>query len=322
MSQRAGQEVKPQGGAGGSLRADAALFGLSEYEFDLVVKRLGREPNALEAGVFGALWSEHCGYKNSRPLLKRLPTSGPQVLQGPGENAGVVDIGEGWAVAFKMESHNHPSAVEPVQGAATGVGGILRDIFAMGARPIAVLDSLRFGELDVERNRYLLSGVVSGIAHYGNAIGVPTVGGEIETNPCYQENPLVNVMALGLLRHEDLRKGTVGAVGNRLYYVGSKTGRDGLGGAVFASADLSTASDADRPAVQVGDPFMEKLLLEACLEAIARDLVAGVQDMGAAKAVAAGLRTDVVKLVAHGADGALAQVLMAQQAESHDVDEG
>ena len=248
----------------------------------MVSDRLGREPNALEAAVFGALWSEHCGYKNSRPLLKRLPTKGPQVLQGPGENAGVVDIGDGWAVAFKMESHNHPSAVEPFQGAATGVGGILRDIFAMGARPIAVLDSLRFGELDVERNRYLLAGVVSGIAHYGNAIGVPTVGGEIETNPCYQENPLVNVMALGLLRHDQLRKGTVGAVGNRLFYVGSKTGRDGLGGAVFASADLSDTSDADRPAVQVGDPFMEKLLLEACLEAIALDLVAGVQDMGAA----------------------------------------
>jgi phosphoribosylformylglycinamidine synthase len=204
------------------------------------------------------------------------------VLQGPGENAGVVDIGQGYGLAFKMESHNHPSAVEPVQGAATGVGGILRDIFAMGARPIAVLDSLRFGELDDERSRHLLAGVVHGIALYGNAIGVPTVGGEVETNPCYQENPLVNVMALGLLRHEDLQQGTVGQVGNQLYYVGSKTGRDGLGGAVFASADLSDASDADRPAVQVGDPYMEKLLLEACLAAIAADLVAGVQDMGAA----------------------------------------
>lgn len=265
-----------------SLRAQAATFGLSTDEFDEVVTRLGREPNTLEAGVFGALWSEHCGYKNSRPLLRRLPTSGPQVLQGPGENAGVVDIGAGLGVAFKMESHNHPSAVEPVQGAATGVGGILRDIFAMGARPVAVLDSLRFGEMENERSRHLLTGVVNGIALYGNAIGVPTVGGEVETNPCYQENPLVNVMALGLLRHEDLQKGTVGAVGNKLYYVGSKTGRDGLGGAVFASADLSAASDADRPAVQVGDPYMEKLLLEATLAAIAADLVAGVQDMGAA----------------------------------------
>lgn len=265
-----------------SLRERAGSFGLSPEEFDLVVERMGREPNALEAAVFGALWSEHCGYKNSRPLLRRLPTSGPQVLQGPGENAGVVDIGDGFALAFKMESHNHPSAVEPVQGAATGVGGILRDIFAMGARPIATLNSLRFGELDDERSRYLLAGVVHGIALYGNAIGVPTIGGEIETNPCYRENPLVNVMALGLMRHEDLQKGTVGEVGNRLYYAGSKTGRDGLGGAVFASADLSEASQADRPAVQVGDPFMEKLLLEACLEAIARDLVVGVQDMGAA----------------------------------------
>ncbi len=265
-----------------SLRASAATFGLSDVEFDDVVERLGREPNALEAGVFGALWSEHCGYKNSRPLLKRLPTTGAQVLQGPGENAGVVDIGDGWAVAFKMESHNHPSAVEPVQGAATGVGGILRDIFAMGARPVAVLDSLRFGDLSEARNRYLLAGVVQGISLYGNAIGVPTVGGEIAFDACYQENPLVNVMALGYLRHDELKRGTVGAVGNSIIYVGSKTGRDGLGGAVFASADLSQASDADRPAVQVGDPFMEKLLLEACLEAYARGLVAGVQDMGAA----------------------------------------
>jgi phosphoribosylformylglycinamidine synthase subunit PurL len=232
--------------------------------------------------MFGALWSEHCGYKNSRPLLRRLPTEGPQVLQGPGENAGVVDVGDGWGVAFKMESHNHPSAVEPVQGAATGVGGILRDIFAMGARPFAVLDALRFGDLATARTRYLLHGVVEGIAGYGNAIGVPTVGGEIAFHPSYQENPLVNVMALGLLRHEELQSGTVGAVGHVLLYVGAKTGRDGLGGAVFASADLSAASDADRPAVQVGDPFLEKLLLEACLEAIQAGLVAGVQDMGAA----------------------------------------
>ena len=243
---------------------------------------MGREPNPVEAGVFGALWSEHCGYKNSRPLLRRLPTEGPSVLQGPGENAGVVDIGRGYGVAFKMESHNHPSAVEPVQGAATGVGGILRDIFAMGARPFAVLNSLRFGELTSPRSRHLLAGVVDGISLYGNAVGVPTVGGEIEVNSCFEENPLVNVMALGLLRHADLKRGTVGEVGNRLLYVGSRTGRDGLGGAVFASADLSVASEADRPAVQVGDPFMEKLLLEACLEAYAADLVAGVQDMGAA----------------------------------------
>jgi len=260
----------------------ASTFGLDAVEFAKVGEALGRTPLALEAAMFGALWSEHCGYKNSRPLLKRLPTEGPQVLQGPGENAGVVDVGEGWGVAFKMESHNHPSAVEPVQGAATGVGGILRDIFAMGARPFAVLDSLRFGDLSLARTRYLLHGVVEGIASYGNAIGVPTVGGEIAFHPSYQENPLVNVMALGLLRHEDLQSGTVGSVGHVLLYVGAKTGRDGLGGAVFASADLSAASQADRPAVQVGDPFLEKLLLEACLEAIAAGLVAGIQDMGAA----------------------------------------
>lgn len=265
-----------------SLRPQAATFGLSTDEYDLLVSRIGREPNALEAAIVGAMWSEHCGYKNSRPLFSAFPTTGPQVLQGPGENAGVVDIGEGWGVAFKMESHNHPSAVEPVQGAATGVGGILRDIFAMGARPFAVLDSLRFGNPDSPRTRFLVNGVVEGIAHYGNAIGVPTVGGEVTFHPSYQENPLVNVMALGLLRHEDLATGTMGEVGNQIIYVGSKTGRDGLGGAVFASADLSNASQADRPAVQVGDPFMEKLLLEATLEAIESGVVAGVQDMGAA----------------------------------------
>ena len=265
-----------------SLRARASTFGLSESEYDLLVERIQRHPNALEAAIVGAMWSEHCGYKNSRPLFKAFPTTGPQVLQGPGENAGVVDIGEGWGVAFKMESHNHPSAVEPVQGAATGVGGILRDIFAMGARPFAVLDSLRFGNPDSPRTKFLVSGVVEGISHYGNAIGVPTVGGEVTFHPSYQENPLVNVMALGLLRHEDLAKGTMGDIGNQIIYVGSKTGRDGLGGAVFASADLSDASQADRPAVQVGDPFMEKLLLEATLEAIEAGVVAGVQDMGAA----------------------------------------
>lgn len=272
--------------ASAGLRFRAADFGLSEAEFDQVVSCLEREPNAVEAAMFGALWSEHCGYKNSRPLLKLLPTEGPQVLQGPGENAGVVDVGEGWAVAFKMESHNHPSAVEPVQGAATGVGGILRDIFAMGARPVALLDALRFGPPDAsaegERNRQLLAGVVEGISRYGNAVGVPTVGGEIAFHPSYSQNPLVNVMAVGLLRHEELQSGTVGRPGNLLVYAGSRTGRDGLGGAVFASADLSAASEADRPAVQVGDPFLEKLLLEATLEAIQKRLVVGVQDMGAA----------------------------------------
>jgi phosphoribosylformylglycinamidine synthase subunit PurL len=274
--------ARPQAHGQVVTRDDAATFGLTGEEFDQVAAHLGRPPVAVEAAMFGALWSEHCGYKNSRPLLRRLPTAGPQVLQGPGENAGVVDVGDGLAVAFKMESHNHPSAVEPVQGAATGVGGILRDIFAMGARPFAVLDALRFGELEDPRSRYLLGGVVHGISSYGNAVGVPTVGGEVQFHACYAENPLVNVMALGLLRHEELQSGTVGAAGNRLLYVGSKTGRDGLGGAVFASADLSIGSDADRPAVQVGDPFMEKLLLEACLEAIQQGLVVGVQDMGAA----------------------------------------
>ncbi|WP_425145625.1 phosphoribosylformylglycinamidine synthase subunit PurL [Deinococcus sp.] len=265
-----------------SLRDRAVTFGLSISEYDLLVSRIERHPNALEAAIVGAMWSEHCGYKNSRPLFSAFPTTGPQVLQGPGENAGVVDIGDGWGVAFKMESHNHPSAVEPVQGAATGVGGILRDIFAMGARPFALLDSLRFGDPSSPRTKFLVNGVVEGISHYGNAIGVPTVGGEVTFHPSYQENPLVNVMALGLLRHEDLAKGTMGEVGNVIVYVGSKTGRDGLGGAVFASADLSDASQADRPAVQVGDPFMEKLLLEATLEAIQSGVVAGVQDMGAA----------------------------------------
>jgi phosphoribosylformylglycinamidine synthase len=260
----------------------AAEFGLSPAEYERLVDGLGRPPTVLEAAMTGALWSEHCGYKNSRPLLRRLPTEGPQVLQGPGENAGVVDLGEGRALAFKMESHNHPSAVEPVQGAATGVGGILRDIFAMGARPVAVLDALRFGPLEAARTRYLLAGVVDGIASYGNAVGVPTVGGDLAFHDSYLENPLVNVMALGVLPRERLQSGTVGAAGNRLLYVGSRTGRDGLGGAVFASADLSGASSADRPAVQVGDPFLEKQLLEATLAAISAGRVEGVQDMGAA----------------------------------------
>ncbi len=298
--------------SGASVHVDQATgFGLEPHEFEQVVAHLGRQPVAVEAGMFGALWSEHCGYKNSRPLLARLPTSGPQVLQGPGENAGVVDVGDGWAVAFKMESHNHPSAVEPVQGAATGVGGILRDIFAMGARPFAVLDALRFGDLATDRIRYLLDGVVRGIAGYGNAIGVPTVGGEIGFHPCFEQNPLVNVMALGLLRHERLQSGTVGEAGNLLVYVGSRTGRDGLGGAVFASADLSAASDADRPAVQVGDPFMEKLLLEACLEAIDAGLVVGVQDMGAA-----GLTSSVAEMAHRAGRGVDLRVDLVPRRES------
>ncbi|MEX2502387.1 MAG: phosphoribosylformylglycinamidine synthase subunit PurL, partial [Trueperaceae bacterium] len=256
--------------------------GLTGPEYDRLVAGMGPHPLPLEAAMAGALWSEHCGYKNSKPLLRRLPTEGPRVLQGPGENAGVVDLGDGWALAFKMESHNHPSAVEPYQGAATGVGGILRDIFAMGARPVALLDSLRFGPLDHPRTRHLLNGVVEGISSYGNAVGVPTVGGDLAFHDDYLENPLVNVMALGVMRTEALQSGTVGEPGNKLLYVGSRTGRDGLGGAVFASADLHGASSDDRPAVQVGDPFLEKLLLEATLAVIEAAVVVGVQDMGAA----------------------------------------
>jgi len=282
----------------GDLRAIAASLGLAGGEYDLATERLGREPNVLEAAMIGAMWSEHCGYKNSKPLLRTLPTEGPQVLQGPGENAGVVDLGDGIGLAFKVESHNHPSAIEPVQGAATGVGGILRDIFAMGARPIAVLDSLRFGPWDHPRTKFLLEGVVEGIASYGNAIGVPTVGGDVVFHPSFAENPLVNVMALGVLPVERLQSGTVGEVGNRLLYVGSTTGRDGLGGAVFASADLSGDAAADRPAVQVGDPFLEKLLLEATLAAIQAGCVEGVQDMGAA-----GLTSSVGEMAARAGRG-------------------
>lgn len=264
------------------LRSRAAEFGLTEAEWDEAERREGRELNALEAAIVGAMWSEHCSYKNSRPLMRAFPTSGPQVLQGPGENAGVVDIGDGYAVAFKVESHNRPSAVEPVQGAATGVGGILRDIFAMGARPFAVLNSLRLGDASLERTRYLLDGIVTGVSGYGGAVGVPTVGGEITFHESFNMNPLVNVMALGLLRHEDLARGTMGEAGNRVLYVGSRTGRDGTGGAVFSSAELSSDSPVERPAVQAGDPYLEHLLMEATLAAIEAGLVAGVQDMGAA----------------------------------------
>lgn len=255
--------------------------GIPLGEYQEIVRLLGREPNRLELYLFKVMWSEHCSYKNSRPLLGLLPKEGPAVLQGPGENAGVVEIGEGWAVAFKIESHNHPSAVEPVQGAATGVGGIIRDIVAMGARPVALLNSLRFGQPNHPRTRYLLRGVVEGIAHYGNAIGVPTVGGEVYFHPDYQENPLVNAMCVGLLRVEELKRSRA-SLGRPVYYVGSKTGRDGIGGAAFASEELSEESESKRPSVQVGDPFMGKLAMELTLEAIRQDLVEGVQDMGAA----------------------------------------
>ena len=265
-----------------------AKHGLTPEEFERIKKILGREPNFTELGIFSVMWSEHCSYKNSRRELKKFPTTGPNILVKAGEeNAGVVDIGDGWAIAFKMESHNHPSAIEPFQGAATGVGGIIRDIFTMGARPEFCLNSLRFGPItghspNVATNRRLFTGVVSGIAHYGNCIGIPTIGGEIYFDESFEGNPLVNVFCLGVLRHDQLARGAARGVGNPVFYVGAETGRDGLAGAAFASRELTEQSKEDRPAVQVGDPFKEKLLLEACLELLARDAVAGIQDMGAA----------------------------------------
>src|SRR5262245_7011495 len=267
--------------------------GLTPDEFERIKKILGREPNFTELGIFSVMWSEHCSYKNSRKELKKFPTTGANILVKAGEeNAGVVDIGDGWAVAFKMESHNHPSAIEPFQGAATGVGGIIRDIFTMGARPEFCLNSLRFGPIsqsniehqtsNIAANRRLFTGVVSGIAHYGNCVGIPTIGGEIYFDESFEGNPLVNVFCLGVLRHEQLARGIAEGAGNPVFYVGAETGRDGLAGAAFASRELTEQSREDRPAVQVGDPFKEKLLLEACLELIARDAVAGIQDMGAA----------------------------------------
>jgi phosphoribosylformylglycinamidine synthase len=255
---------------------------LTPEEYEEIVQRLGRHPNKAELGMFGVMWSEHCCYKNSRPLLKQFPTEGDRILVGPGENAGVVDLGDGLQLAFKIESHNHPSAVEPFQGAATGVGGILRDIFTMGARPIALLNSLRFGNLDDAKTQRLFKGVVSGISHYGNCIGVPTVGGEVYFDPAYSGNPLVNVMALGLMETQEIVKSGASGIGNPVLYVGSTTGRDGMGGASFASAELTEKSMDDRPAVQVGDPFLEKSLIEACLEAFKTGAVVAAQDMGAA----------------------------------------
>src|SRR5213596_723875 len=297
--------------------------GLTPEEFDRIKKILGREPNFTELGIFSVMWSEHCSYKNSRRELKKFPTSGPGILVKAGEeNAGVVDIGDGWAVAFKMESHNHPSAIEPFQGAATGVGGIIRDIFTMGARPEFCLNSLRFGPItekcrgtrvgrasdtpattedrqkQIAANRRLFTGVVSGIAHYGNCVGIPTIGGEIYFDESFEGNPLVNVFCLGVLRHEQLARGTAEGAGNPVFYVGAETGRDGLAGAAFASRELTEESREDRPAVQVGDPFKEKLLLEACLELLARDAVAGIQDMGAA-----GLTCSTCETASRGGSG-------------------
>ncbi|HTG53860.1 MAG TPA: AIR synthase related protein, partial [Gemmatimonadaceae bacterium] len=245
-----------------------AEHGLTPQEFERLVAMLGRQPTFTELGVVSALWSEHCSYKHSRPVLRTLPTEAPWVLQGPGENAGVIAIGDGLAVAFKIESHNHPSAVEPYQGAATGVGGILRDVFTMGARPIAMLNSLRFGSLDSPRVRYLFAGVVKGIGDYGNCVGIPTVAGEVSFDPAYEGNPLVNAMCVGLMHEDELIRAVAQGVGNPIIAVGARTGRDGIHGASFASEDLSAQSDAKRPRVQVGDPFTEKLLLEASLELI------------------------------------------------------
>ncbi|MEH2443431.1 phosphoribosylformylglycinamidine synthase subunit PurL [Nostoc sp.] len=261
---------------------EIAAEGLKPEEYAEIVRRLGREPNKAELGMFGVMWSEHCCYKNSRPLLKQFPTEGPRILVGPGENAGVVDLGDGLQLAFKIESHNHPSAVEPFQGAATGVGGILRDIFTMGARPIALLNSLRFGSLEDAKTQRLFQGVVAGISHYGNCVGVPTIGGEVYFDSAYSGNPLVNVMALGLMETSEIVKSGASGLGNPVLYVGSTTGRDGMGGASFASAELSDQSIDDRPAVQVGDPFLEKSLIEACLEAFKTGAVVAAQDMGAA----------------------------------------
>ncbi|MDD9314147.1 phosphoribosylformylglycinamidine synthase subunit PurL [Cytobacillus firmus] len=257
-------------------------MGLSDDEFALIEKIIGRLPNYTEIGLFSVMWSEHCSYKNSKPVLSKFPTTGEKVLQGPGEGAGIVDIGDGQAVVFKIESHNHPSAIEPYQGAATGVGGIIRDVFSMGARPVALLNSLRFGELDSPRVRYLFKEVVAGIAGYGNCIGIPTVGGEVQFDSSYEGNPLVNAMCVGLIDHKDIKKGQAHGVGNTVMYVGAKTGRDGIHGATFASEELTDQSESKRPAVQVGDPFMEKLLLEACLELVQSDALVGIQDMGAA----------------------------------------
>jgi len=292
-----------------------AAHNLSAGEFTHIKELLGREPNLVELGVFSVMWSEHCSYKSSRVHLKRLPTTGARVIVPPGENAGVVDIGDGWCAAFKIESHNHPSFIEPFQGAATGVGGILRDIFTMGARPIAALNSLRFGTLDDpekgRRNRSLFAGVVAGIAHYGNAFGVPTVGGEVSFDDAYALNPLVNAFALGLVRKDQIFFGKATGVGNPVLYVGAKTGRDGIHGATMASAEFDEEALEKRPTVQVGDPFLEKLLLEACLEAMRSGAVAGIQDMGAA-----GLTCSTCEMAARAGTGIEVDLSLVPQRET------
>ncbi|MEW6321582.1 MAG: phosphoribosylformylglycinamidine synthase subunit PurL [Acidobacteriota bacterium] len=272
--------------------------GVTAEEYERIRQLMGREPNLLELGMFSVMWSEHCSYKSSKVHLKTLPTTGPRVVQGPGENAGAVDIGGGLCAVFKIESHNHPSFVEPYQGAATGVGGIIRDVFTMGARPVGLLNALRFGSLETPLARRIFAGVVAGVGGYGNSIGIPTIGGEIYFDPVYAGNPLVNVLCLGLARHADIVKGTAKGVGNPVYYVGAKTGRDGIHGATMASAEFDERSEEKRPAVQVGDPFMEKLLMEACLEVMRTGAVVGLQDMGAA-----GLTCATSEMSARGGSG-------------------
>jgi phosphoribosylformylglycinamidine synthase len=293
-----------------------AAHNLTQQEFERIQELLGREPSFVELGIFSVMWSEHCSYKSSRIHLKRLPTTGPRVIVPPGENAGVVDLGDGWCAAFKIESHNHPSFIEPFQGAATGVGGILRDIFTMGARPVASMNSLRFGSLDHpqhgRRNRSLLAGVVAGIAHYGNAFGVATVGGEVAFDDAYALNPLVNAFALGLVRHDQIFFGKATGIGNPVLYVGAKTGRDGIHGATMASAEFDEEALEKRPTVQVGDPFLEKLLLEACLEAMRSGAVAGIQDMGAA-----GLTSSSCEMAARAGTGIELDLSLVPQREQN-----
>src|SRR5205085_4609056 len=291
-----------------------AAHNLTQEEYARIEELLGRKPTFVELGVFSVMWSEHCSYKSSRVHLKRLPVTGERVVVPPGENAGVIDVGDGWCAAFKVESHNHPSFIEPFQGAATGVGGILRDIFTMGARPVAAMNSLRFGSLDNaehgRRNRALLAGVVAGIAHYGNAFGVPTVGGEVVFDDAYSLNPLVNAFALGLVRHDQIFFGKAEGVGNPVLYVGAKTGRDGIHGATMASAEFDDEALEKRPTVQVGDPFLEKLLLEACLEAMRSGAIAGIQDMGAA-----GLTSSSVEMAARAGTGLELDLTLVPQRE-------
>src|SRR3954453_20410411 len=288
---------------------------LTAAEYDRITEILDRDPNLTELGIFSVMWSEHCSYKSSRVHLKRLPTSGPRVIVPPGENAGVVDIGDGWCIAFKVESHNHPSFIEPFQGAATGVGGILRDVFTMGARPVAAMNSLRFGPLNGakngNRNRSILKGVVAGIGHYGNCFGVPTIGGEVVFDESYSLNPLVNAFALGVVRQDQIFFGKAEGIGNPVLYVGAKTGRDGIHGATMASAEFDEEALEKRPTVQVGDPFLEKLLLEACLEAMRSGAIAGIQDMGAA-----GLTSSSVEMAARAGTGLELDLTLVPQRET------